>query len=76
MQSSTLLVNSDDGQKQAASLLESHFGMESQVLMHVGTTPGQGAGTIDESGVAGVVLETKLGVTLAEDEGQNVDDVV
>jgi hypothetical protein len=72
MQSSTLPVNSDDGQKQAASLLESHFGMESQVLMHLGTTSGQGAGTIDESGVAVAVLielETKLGVAISHEEG-------
>lgn len=46
MQEPTLSVNSDDGQKQAASLLESHFGMESQVLMHLGTTSGQGAVTM------------------------------
>jgi hypothetical protein len=56
MQDLTLSANSEDGQKQAVSLLESHCGMESHVFMHLGTTPGQGAGTTDEVGSAGVEL--------------------
>jgi hypothetical protein len=40
----TLSVNSEDGQKQLASLLELHLGSKlSQVLIHLGTTLGQGA---------------------------------
>ena len=39
-------VKSDDGQKHFISVLESQFGaLLSQVFMHCGTTPGQGAGS-------------------------------
>lgn len=44
MQDWTLLVNSEEGQKQAASLLDSHLGIESQVFMHLGTSSGHGTG--------------------------------
>jgi hypothetical protein len=54
-------VNSEDGQKQAASLLESHLGTESQVFKHFGTSSGQGAGTIDVLGMAGLVSVVGLG---------------
>jgi hypothetical protein len=54
MQVVTFSVNSEEGQKQAASLLESHFGTESQVFKHLGTNSGQGAGTIDVSGTGGL----------------------
>lgn len=50
MQDLTLSANSEDGQKHAVSLLDSHLGMESHVFMHLGTTSGQGAGTTDEVG--------------------------
>lgn len=55
MQVVTFSVNSEDGQKQAASLLESHLGTESQVFKHLGTNSGQGAGTTDVLGMLGLV---------------------
>ena len=55
----TLSVNSVDGQKHAASLLESHFGMESHVLIHFGTTFGQGAVTAGGLGWVAVVVPTE-----------------
>jgi hypothetical protein len=55
MQVVTFSVNSEDGQKQAASLLESHLGTESQVFKHLGTNSGHGAGTTDVSGTGGLV---------------------
>jgi hypothetical protein len=59
----TLSVNSEDGQKQLASLLESHLGSRlSQVLIHLGTTLGHGAEGTDE-GV--VVTEGTSLVSLA-----------
>jgi hypothetical protein len=57
----TFSVNSEDGQKQPASLLESHLGTESQVFKHLGTNSGQGAGTMDELGMAGLVMVVGLG---------------
>lgn len=52
----TLFVNSVDGQKHAASLLESHFGIVSHVLRHLGTTLGQGA--VTTGGLGPVVVMT------------------
>lgn len=51
MQEVTLSVNSEDGQKQAASLLESHLGIESQVFIHLGTKLGHGACALGEVGI-------------------------
>jgi hypothetical protein len=51
MQEVTLSVNSEDGQKQAASLLESHLGIESQVFIHLGTKLGHGACVLGEEGI-------------------------
>lgn len=56
----TLSVNSVDGQKHAVSLLESHFGMESHVLRHLGTTLGQGAVTAGGLGTVAVVVLMEL----------------
>lgn len=50
----TLSVNSVDGQKHPTSLLESHLGIESHVLRHLGTTLGQGAVTAGGLGAIGV----------------------
>lgn len=58
----TLSVNSVDGQKQAASLLESHFGIVSHVLRHLGTTLGQGAVITGGLGSVAVVIELVIGV--------------
>lgn len=57
----TLFVNSVDGQKHAASLLESHFGIVSHVLRHLGTTLGQGAVTTGGLGSVAVVIEPVIG---------------
>jgi hypothetical protein len=51
MQEVTLSVNSEDGQKQAASLLESHLGIDSQVFIHLGTKLGHGACVLGEVGI-------------------------
>lgn len=50
-----LSVNSDEGQKHAASLLEAHLGTESQVFKHIGTRSGQ-EGALGELGTADVVM--------------------
>lgn len=53
----TLFVNSEDGQKQEASLLELHFGIRfSHVLMHFGTEFGHGEDGTDVVGGAGAVV--------------------
>jgi hypothetical protein len=64
MQDLTLSANSEDGQKQAVSLLESHLGMESHVFMHLGTTSGQGAGFTVSTGavVTGLVVMAVVSV--------------
>lgn len=60
------------------SLLEAHLGIPSHVLIHFGTTSGQGAGTGGVSGVAGLVLIGPalegLGITL--DDGHTVVEAV
>jgi hypothetical protein len=56
----TLSVNSVDGQKHEASLLELHFGMESHVLRHLGTTLGQGAVIAGGLGTVAVVVLMEL----------------
>lgn len=65
MQDLTLSANSEDGQKHAVSLLESHFGIESHVFMHMGTRSGHGAGTTDEVGSAGVEMIALVVIWLA-----------
>ena len=69
----TLSVNSADGQKHPASLLESHFGMESHVLRHLGTTLGQGAVTAGGLGTIAVVV--LIGVVIGVCEWPNRDEV-
>jgi hypothetical protein len=61
MQEVTLSVNSEDGQKQAASLLESHLGIESQVLIHLGTNSGHGACVLGEEGIGSEEVTTADG---------------
>lgn len=74
MQDLTLSANSEDGQKQAVSLLESHLGMESHVFMHLGTTSGQGAGVTVSAGVelTGLVVIAVVSVG----DGQTVVDTL
>lgn len=74
----TFSVNSEDGQKQAASLFESHLGTESQVFRHLGTNSGQGAGTTDVSGTSGLVLVmlVELGGALVGASGQTVVEAI
>jgi hypothetical protein len=60
MQELTLSVNLVDGQKHAASLLESQLGIESHVLRHLGTTLGQGAVTTGGLGAVAVVVQIEL----------------
>ena len=69
----TLSVNSADGQKHPASLLESHFGMESHVLRHLGTTLGQGAVTAGGLGTIAVVV--LIGVVIGVCEWPKRDEV-
>lgn len=84
----TLSVNLVDGQKHAVSLLESHFGIVSHVLRHLGTTLGQGAVTTG-GGLGSVAVvkelviegcectirgEVVLGLVSAGLEGQTVVD--
>lgn len=68
----TLSVNSVDGQKHAASLLESHFGIVSHVLRHLGTTLGQGAVTTGGLGSVAVVIELVTGVCKCTTRGEVV----
>lgn len=72
MQDLTLSANSEDGQKQAVSLLESHLGMDSHVFMHLGTTSGQGAGFTVSAGaeLTGLVVIAVVSVEI----GQTVVD--
>lgn len=53
-QDSNLVVNSCEGQKHAASLLEVQWGMSSQVFKHLGTIAGQ-AGVSGGPGMVGTV---------------------
>lgn len=72
MQDLTLSANSEDGQKQAVSLLESHLGTESHVFMHLGTTSGQGAGfTVSTGAVLTGLVEIAVDL---EGSGQTVVD--
>ena len=67
MQAMTLLVKSEDGQKQAVSALESHLGRSSQVLMHLGTTVGHsdgGRGGEDGALVGWMIVLVEVRVTV------------
>lgn len=79
MQDSTLWVKSVEGQKHAASLLEAHLGIPSHVLIHFGSTSGQGAGTTGVSGTAGLVLTgpalVGLEITLEDEHAVVVETV-
>lgn len=64
-------MNSEEGQKQAASLLESHLGIDSHVFMHFGTSSGHGAG-VGTLGVVEIVVAAVIQLVEVELEGRIV----
>lgn len=64
-------MNSEEGQKQAASLFESHLGIDSHVFMHLGTSSGHGAG-VGMLGVVETVVAAVIQLVEVELEGRIV----